>query len=84
MMELISDFGFSISDLCTPFVRYLESKRRILIYKNLQPGVIIISLLGPVIMRAMVAERDGAYAFQVFDAIFYRDNQAQRQAMFKG
>ena len=42
---------------------------------SLQARIIIIPLFGPIITRTGIAEGDAAYTLQVFDAIFYRDDE---------
>jgi len=71
----------SLQSICVEIFQYEISKTDGVILNatsltcSLQPGVIIIPLLGPIIAGAAIAESYAAYPFQVFDAIFYRNNE---------
>ena len=72
----------SLQSICVEIFQYEISKTDGIILNatsltcSLQPCIIIIPLLGPIITWAGIAEGNGTYALQIFDAIFYRDNQS--------
>ena len=64
--------------MCTAICKILHE---ILMREGLQTRIIIIAQLGPVISGALVAKADAPNAFQVFNAIFNRDDQSKRLSM---